>query len=78
MNWLLSDEFVAFSQKVAEIHAKKKALKSELKEYYDRISSQIKSLDKEASVLSDEFEQWKASHEEEATKVVVEKTDAGE
>jgi iron-sulfur cluster repair protein YtfE (RIC family) len=75
MNWLLSDEFVTFSQKVAEIHAQKKKLKIDLKEYYDRISSQIKSLDKEATVLSDEFESWKTEH---AGKEKVEKTDAEE
>lgn len=75
MNWLLSDEFVTFSQKVAEIHAQKKKLKAELKEFYDKISSQMKSLDKEATVLSDEFEQWKNEH---ADKEKVEKTDAGE
>lgn len=75
MNWLLSDEFVTFSQKVAEIHAQKKKLKADLKEYYDKISSQMKSLDKEATVLSDEFEQWKTEH---AGKEKVEKADAEE
>jgi iron-sulfur cluster repair protein YtfE (RIC family) len=75
MNWLLSDEFVTFSQKVAEIHAQKKKIKAELKEYYDKVSSQMKSLDKEAVTLSDEFEQWKTEH---ADKEKVEKTDAGE
>lgn len=75
MNWLLSDEFVTFSQKVAEIHAQKKKLKADLKEYYDKISSQMKSLDKEATVLSDEFEQWKTEH---ADKEKSGKDDAGE
>lgn len=63
MNWLLSDEFVTFSQKVSEIHNKKKALKAELKEFYDKVSSQIKSLDKEANALNEEFENWKNSYE---------------
>ncbi len=74
MNWLLSDEFVSFSQKIAEIYNKKKNLKAELKEYYDKISSQVKSLDKEANILSEEFENWKKSHEIEK----VEKPDATE
>jgi hypothetical protein len=72
MNWLLSDEFVAFSQKVAEIHAQKKKLKTDLKEYYDKVSSQMRSLDKDAATLSEDFEQWKADH---ADKEKVEKTD---
>jgi iron-sulfur cluster repair protein YtfE (RIC family) len=74
MNWLLSDEFVTFSQKISEIHNKKKNLKAELKEFYDKISSQIKSLDKEANILNEEFESWKNSHDTEK----VEKTDAAE
>lgn len=74
MNWLLSDEFVEFSKKISDIHAKKKELKAELKEFYDKVSSQIKTLDKEANILNEEFESWKNSHEGEK----VEKTDAGE
>lgn len=78
MNWLLSDEFVTFSQKVAEIHAQKKKIKAELKEYQPSVTFRLlrmKSLDKEAVTLSDEFEQWKTEH---ADKEKVEKTDAGE
>lgn len=74
MNWLLSDEFIEFSKKISDIHSKKKALKAELKEFYDKVSSQIKTLDKEAVILNDEFEAWKNNHAEEK----VEKTDAGE
>lgn len=67
MNWLLSDEFVTFSQKISEIHSKKKALKAELKEFYDKISFKIQSLDKEANTLNEEFENWRNSQEADKT-----------
>lgn len=58
-NWLLSDEFIEFSNKVSELHAEKKKLKAELKEFYEKTTTQIKELDKQAEVLNQEFETWK-------------------
>ena len=64
MEWLLSDEFVTFSQRVAEIHAEKKNLKQQLKELYEKSQARIKDLDAQAQALSEEFERWKASSSE--------------
>ena len=62
-NWLLTDEFVAFSAKIAEIHEKKKAKKAELKAFYETIQDQIKQLDVEAKNEEDAFQKWKKSQE---------------
>lgn len=61
MDWLLSDEFVTFSQRVAEIHAEKKSIKQQLKDFYEKSQARIKDLDAQAQALSEEFEKWKAS-----------------
>lgn len=58
---LLSDEFVAFSQKVSEIHQEKKKMKQELKEMYEKIQTKIKELDAQAKSLADNFDKWKKS-----------------
>lgn len=55
-DYLLSDEFVAFSQKIATLLEAKKALKKELKEYYEDIQSKIAALEDQAKRLQDEFE----------------------
>jgi predicted nucleic acid-binding Zn-ribbon protein len=62
-NWLLTDEFVAFSAKIAAIHEKKKAKKAELKQFYDKIKAEEKELDEEAKNAEDEFQSWKKSQE---------------
>lgn len=64
MEWLLSDEFVAFSQRIAEIHAEKKNVKQQLKDIYERSQARIKELDAQAQALSEEFERWKSSASE--------------
>lgn len=66
INWLLTDEFVAFSTKIAEIHEKKKLKKTELKQLYEKINSEIKALEKEAKDAEDEFQKWKKSQESDA------------
>jgi predicted nucleic acid-binding Zn-ribbon protein len=58
-NYFLSDEFVAFSTKIARIHESKKALKSELKTFYEHIKEQEKALDDEAKSAEKEFSDWK-------------------
>lgn len=60
MNWLLSDEFVAFSTQIKEIHEKKKIKKAELKSFYDKTQSEIKELDFMAKAAEDKFQKWKA------------------
>jgi len=64
IDYILSDEFVAFSQKIAAIHAKKKKKKEELRQYYETVQAEIRELDAEAKKLHEEFEQWKKSQTE--------------
>ncbi len=63
-NWLLTDEFIAFSAKIKVIHESKKAKKAELKEIYDKFDAELIALDKEAKKVEDEFQTWKQSKEE--------------
>lgn len=63
MNWLLTDEFVAFSAKIKSIHERKKAKKAELKVFFDKIQVDIKALEEEAKDAEDEFQKWKKSEE---------------
>ena len=60
---LLSDEFVAFSAKVNELHAKKKELESEFKNLYTAHKAKLKALDEEALQLKNEFDIWSNSKE---------------
>jgi len=59
MDWLLSEEFVSFSQKVSDIYGEKKKIKQELKDYYDKSQAKLKELEQQAQVLQEEFEKWK-------------------
>lgn len=68
MDWLLSDEFVAFSQRVAEIHNEKKQIKQQLKETYEKAQAKLKELELQAQALSDDFEKWKKTQSEESSK----------
>ena len=61
LDTLLTDEFVAFSQKVSEIHIEKKKMKQELKDVYEKINAKMKELDLEAKSLNENFEKWKNS-----------------
>lgn len=73
MDWLLSDEFVTFSQRVSEIHNEKKQIKQQLKEYYEKTQVKLKELESQAQALSDEFEKWKKIQSEEPTKASIKK-----
>lgn len=64
LNWLLTDEFVAFSVKIAAIHEKKKAKKQELKVVYEKFQAELKALDSQAKDAEDEFQSWKKAQEE--------------
>lgn len=66
---LLSDEFVEFSAKIKEIHEKKKSKQSEFKALYDKFKAEVQSLDDEAKGLKSDFEVWKTSQMNGATKV---------
>lgn len=60
-NYLLTDEFVAFSSLVREIHEKKKAKKAELKSVYERIQEEIRVLENEAKEAEVEWQKTKSS-----------------
>jgi predicted nucleic acid-binding Zn-ribbon protein len=62
-NWLLTDEFVQFSGKIAAILEKKKAKKAELKAFYDKIQVDLKSLEEEAKQAEEEFQKWRQSQD---------------
>lgn len=72
INLLLTDEFIAFSGKIAQLHAEKKKKKQELKSFYDKIQAELAALDGQAKAIATEFEDWKrenspAEDQEEAT-----------
>lgn len=62
--WLLTDEFIAFSDKIKSIHERKKTKKAELKAFYDKIQNEIKSLEEEAKLAEEAFQKWKKSVED--------------
>ena len=64
-NYLLTDEFIAFSTKIKSIYDTKKNKKAELKSYYDKIQAEIKELDAQAKSIEDEFNKWKAQKTDE-------------
>jgi len=62
-SWLLSDEFVAFSTKIATIYEDKKQKKQQLKEFYEKITNDLKVLDQQALDLEKDFQKWKKTQE---------------
>jgi hypothetical protein len=68
VEYLLTDEYVEFSQKVAAIHAEKKTLKEAFKKQYEEFQLKVKELDDGAKEAIATWEQWKlekAKEEEE-------------
>lgn len=63
---LLSDEFVAFSEIIASIHAEKKKKKKELKDIYDKMKKEIDDLDERAKAAHAEYDKWIQTQNEEA------------
>lgn len=60
-NLLLTDEFVAFSTKIGQIHELKKKKLEEMKEIYDKFQAEIAALDKQAKDAQNDFETWSKS-----------------
>jgi len=58
-DYLLTEEFVEFSQKIASIFEAKKAKKLELKTFYERIQNELKVLEDEAKQAEQDFESFK-------------------
>jgi len=63
-DYLLTDEFVAFSQKIAQIFEAKKAKKLELKNFYEKIQNEIKVLEEEAKAAEADFESFKLKNQD--------------
>lgn len=61
LDFLLSDEFIEFSQTIADIHSRKKTRQQEMKVVYEKFMADIKALDVEAKTAQTEFEAWKKS-----------------
>ena len=61
---LLSDQFQQFAGEIAALHEQKKALNNELRKIVAEFKEKLSALDKQAIMLSDDFEEWKASHNE--------------
>lgn len=57
---LLTDEFVEFSTKIAEIHQQKKDKKAELKKIYAKFQEEIAELDEQARAANEAWEAFKA------------------
>ena len=64
-NVLLSDEFVEFAQKIAEIQTRKKAKEQEFKKVYDAFLTEIKDLEEEAVALQEQLGSVEAQATEE-------------
>jgi hypothetical protein len=62
--YLLTEEFVEFSQKIAKIFESKKAKKLELKTFYEKIQNELKVLEDEAKQAEQDFEAFKQKQEE--------------
>lgn len=58
--YLLTDQFVEFSQKIANIHAQLKALKESFKEQYDEFTKQKSLLEDQKDEVVKEWEAWVA------------------
>ena len=58
---LLTDEYVEFAKKVADIHTKKKTNQAEFKEVYDKFKADLAALDVEVAEEQSKFESWKSS-----------------
>lgn len=63
-DYLLTDEFIAFSQKIAQIFEAKKAKKLELKNFYEKIQNEIKVLEEEAKAAEADFESFKLKNQD--------------
>lgn len=55
---VLSDKFVEFSQKIAQLHESKKKLTAEFKKLLEDHKASIKKIDDEATALASDFENW--------------------
>jgi len=62
---LLSDEFIEFAAKIAELQAKKKAKEQKFKKVYDAFLGEIKEIEDEAAELQGQLGNVEAQATEE-------------
>jgi hypothetical protein len=68
LEWLLTDEFIAYAHKIEEIHNEKKAKKQELKDFYEKIMADLKGLEADARQVQKDFDDWKNKVDQEMKK----------
>jgi hypothetical protein len=59
---LLSDKFVEFSQKIANLHEQKKKVQNELKKIIEDHKQQLKVIEDEVAILTSDFNKWEQEH----------------
>jgi len=59
IEFLLTEEFQVFSQKIKEVFDRKKVKQDELKVLYDTLKSELKTIEDEAKILQHEWENFK-------------------
>jgi len=59
VEFLLTEEFQVFSQKIKDVFDRKKSKQDELKLLYDKLKSELKAIDDEAKTLQEEWEAFK-------------------
>lgn len=70
-NYFLTDEFIQFSQKMAELHNEKKtkqnnfaAVKEAFQKKYEEYKIEMAEYDNQAVELAKEWEEWKSSQKQ--------------
>ena len=72
-NVYLSDEFVAFSEKIKAIQTAKKTKKDEMKKVFDSFQAELKKLDDDAKKETDVWEAFVAKQNVPVASVAVKK-----
>lgn len=62
-DFFLTDEFVEFSKKIADLHERKKAAHAEFMPIYDAFKKQIAEFEEELKTLTTGWENWKSLNE---------------
>jgi len=58
-DFLLTDEYVEYTQKIAKLHTTKKSKEEEMKKLYDAFKLEMASIEDEAKKAHDEWLAWK-------------------
>ena len=59
IEFMLTDEFINFSSKIAEIHTEKKKRAGEVKDIAEQFKADMHALDEKAEALRLDWEAWK-------------------